>query len=71
VAIEVGALARRLLELAGTDLEIVPDPELMRAVDLPVLLGDNARLRAATGWFPEIDLDTTLRDVLAEARAAI
>ncbi len=70
-AIEVGALARRLLELAGTDLEIVTDPDLVRAVDLPVLLGDNSRLRQATGWSTEISLDATLRDVLAEARAAL
>jgi GDP-4-dehydro-6-deoxy-D-mannose reductase len=70
-AIEVGALATRLLELSGTDLEIVTDPELVRAVDVPVLLGDNTRLTAATGWVPEIPLDTTLTDVLTEARASL
>jgi GDP-4-dehydro-6-deoxy-D-mannose reductase len=68
-AVAVALLARRLLELAGADLELVTDPDLVRAVDLPVLLGDNTRLREATGWQPEIPLDTTLADVLAEARA--
>jgi GDP-4-dehydro-6-deoxy-D-mannose reductase len=70
-AIGVGDLARRLLELAGDDLELVTDPDLVRAVDVPVLLGDNRHLRDATGWAPEIPLDTTLTDVLSEARAAL
>ena len=70
-AVGIDELARRLLELAGDDLELVTDPDLVRAVDVPVLLGDNSRLRAATGWAPEIPLETTLTDVLAEARASI
>jgi len=70
-AVSVGDLAARLLELAGANLELVTDPDLVRAVDVPVLLGDNQRLHAATGWSPQIDLDDTLKDVLAEARAAI
>jgi GDP-4-dehydro-6-deoxy-D-mannose reductase len=70
-AVAVGDLAGRLLELAGADLELVTDPDLVRAVDVPVLQGDNSRLHAATGWMPEIDLDATLKDVLAEARAAL
>lgn len=67
-AVEIGALAQRLLELAGADLELVTDADLVRPVDVPVLLGENARLRTATDWSPEIPLDTTLKDVLAEVR---
>jgi GDP-4-dehydro-6-deoxy-D-mannose reductase len=70
-AVGIDELARRLLDLAGTDLELVTDPELVRAVDVPVLLGDNTRLKQATGWQPEIPLEATLKDVLAEARAEI
>jgi GDP-4-dehydro-6-deoxy-D-mannose reductase len=57
-------LAGRLLALAGADLALETDPALVRPVDVPVLRGDNARIRAATGWEPRIDLDDTLRDVL-------
>jgi GDP-4-dehydro-6-deoxy-D-mannose reductase len=64
VDVSVETLAQRLLALAGVDLEIAVDPALVRPVDVPVLVGDNARLRAATGWRPEISLDATLRDVL-------
>lgn len=62
-------LVRLLLDLSGASLEIEVDPELMRPADVPVLRGDPAKLRAATGWAPEIPLEQSLGDVLAEARA--
>jgi nucleoside-diphosphate-sugar epimerase len=37
---------------------------------VPRLVGDASKLRAATGWQPEIDLEQTLRDVFDDARAA-
>ena len=65
----IDELAQRLLELAGADLSLVADPELMRPVDIPVLRGDPSKLVAATGWEPEVGLDRSLSEVLAEARA--
>lgn len=69
-AVSVEAVVRRMLALAGADLELREDPELLRPVDVPVLRGDPSRLRRATGWEPRVALDDTLRDVLDEARAA-
>ena len=69
VAIE--ELVRCLLERAGADLELRPDPELTRPVDVPVLVGDASRLRAVTGWQPRIPLTDTIADVLDEARAEL
>lgn len=66
-ALPISELAARMLALAGADLELVPDPELYRPVDVPVLCGDPGRLREATGWEPQLELDRTLSDVLAEA----
>ncbi len=63
--VAVADLAARLLDLAGCQLELVGDPELLRPVDVPVLRGDPSRLQRATGWAPEIPLDQTLADVLA------
>ncbi|HEX4575258.1 MAG TPA: GDP-mannose 4,6-dehydratase [Gemmatimonadales bacterium] len=40
------------------------DPELLRAADIPYLVGDATKLRGATGWTPRHALDDTLRDVL-------
>jgi GDP-4-dehydro-6-deoxy-D-mannose reductase len=60
----VAEIAARLLALAGVDLELVPDPTLLRPVEVPVVRGDPGRLQAETGWKPEIGLEATLRDVL-------
>lgn len=61
-------IARRLMALSGAELELRVDAELVRPVEIPVLRGDSGRLTAATGWRPEIDLDQTLTDVLADLR---
>lgn len=65
-ATSVSELARRMLDLAGAELELVPDPGLVRPVDVPVVCGDPAKLHEATGWRPRFSLDRTLGDVLAE-----
>jgi len=62
--VSIEEVARRLLELADVDLELVVDPALARPVDVPVLRGDPKKLHEATGWQPEIDLNKTLQDVL-------
>jgi GDP-4-dehydro-6-deoxy-D-mannose reductase len=63
-AVAIDEIARVLLGLAGGDLRVEVDPERVRAVDIPVLCGDNSRLLAATGWQPAHALEHTLRDVL-------
>jgi GDP-4-dehydro-6-deoxy-D-mannose reductase len=67
--VSVREVADRMLALSDATLELVVDPELVRPVDVPRLVGSSARLLAATGWAPEIRLGTTLADVLADARA--
>jgi GDP-4-dehydro-6-deoxy-D-mannose reductase len=54
-----------LESLAGVELELVIDPELLRPVDLPVLRGDASKLTSATGWCPKVPLRQSLADVLA------
>jgi GDP-4-dehydro-6-deoxy-D-mannose reductase len=46
-------------------------PEKLRPVDVPLLLGDHARLSAATGWRPEIPMAQTLADILEEQRRLV
>jgi GDP-4-dehydro-6-deoxy-D-mannose reductase len=62
----IAEIAGRLMALAGVELTLVTDERLVRPVDAPVLRGDPSRLVEATGWAPAIELDETLRDVLAE-----
>jgi GDP-4-dehydro-6-deoxy-D-mannose reductase len=66
--VRVGDLAGRLVARARRPLRIVTDTDLVRPVDVPVLVGDPAKLVAATGWQPEHTLDDTLDAVLDDAR---
>ena len=66
---QVGAeVLRTLIAAAHVRVEVREVPELMRRSDTPLSVGDNAKLRAATGWQPRYSLAQTLRDVYAEAR---
>jgi GDP-4-dehydro-6-deoxy-D-mannose reductase len=67
----VAEVADHMLALAGRDLKLVIDPALVRPIEVPRLIGSNARVRAATGWAPTISFDDTLRDVLADWRARL
>jgi GDP-4-dehydro-6-deoxy-D-mannose reductase len=69
--VSVQEIADRLLARATGPIELVTDPELVRSVEAPRLVGSNARVREATGWTPEIPLDETLTDVLEDARRAL
>ncbi|HEY3095894.1 MAG TPA: GDP-mannose 4,6-dehydratase [Acidimicrobiia bacterium] len=69
--VSVQEVADAMLAMSDAPLELLVDPELVRTVDVPRLVGSPARLCAATGWEPVIPLDETLRDVLASARARV
>lgn len=46
------------------DVKVRPDPKRIRPSDVQILLGDNSKFVAATGWKPRIDFKQTLRDTL-------
>jgi len=54
----------RLAVIVGVDAIAEPDPEFLRPADIPVLVGDSGKLRAATGWTPAVPFDQTLRDLV-------
>jgi GDP-4-dehydro-6-deoxy-D-mannose reductase len=60
----VGEALAKLKEVSGVEARVEEDPERMRPVDLPLLLGDNRRLRAL-GWEPRRTLEDALRDLWA------
>ena len=70
-AVSVRQIAEALLSMASRPMRLVSDPGLQRPVDIPVLVGDNAALRRATGWVPTIPLERTLTDVLEDWRARL
>jgi GDP-4-dehydro-6-deoxy-D-mannose reductase len=66
--IAVADLADQLIALAAHPMHLTRDPALERPIDIPVLLGDNTKLRKATGWAPEITIEQTVADLLADMR---
>ncbi|MEX2100069.1 MAG: GDP-mannose 4,6-dehydratase [Acidimicrobiia bacterium] len=69
--VSVRAIVFGLLSMAHRELEVTVDPDLVRPVDVPALVGDSSKIRYATGWAPEIDLTRTLWEVLAETRSRV
>jgi GDP-4-dehydro-6-deoxy-D-mannose reductase len=61
-------LFARLAAIVGVDAIPEPDPGLARPSEIPYLVGDAGKLRAATGWTPAVPLEQTLRD-LVDAQA--
>ena len=54
----------QLAQAVGVTVTVEPDAALLRPGDIPVLIGDATRLRAATGWSPEIPFERTLQDLV-------
>jgi len=69
--IAVQQLAEMLVAMADRPMRLEPDPDLQRPVDIPVLRGDNARIRKATGWQPDIPMEQTLADLLDDCRRRV
>ena len=61
-AVSIAEALDRLCTVAGIEPRVEQDPERMRPVDLPLLLGDNGRLRKL-GWEPSRTLDQALSDL--------
>jgi len=57
-----------LVELSAVRPRVEVDQSLVRPLEVPAHYADCSRLRAATGWQPEIPFDQTLADVLDDWR---
>jgi GDP-4-dehydro-6-deoxy-D-mannose reductase len=68
----IGHSIKELLEimisLSRKPVDIQSDPELMRPIEVPVMLCNPARFKAATQWKPEFTFDQTLSSILDEWR---
>jgi len=64
VPTRIRALLDQLIDLAGVHMEVRSDPERFRKAEVSRLWGNNAKIRAALGWSPEISLRVTLADML-------
>jgi GDP-4-dehydro-6-deoxy-D-mannose reductase len=69
-AVPMARVLELLVEQAGVPVKVEQEETRLRPADIPRLAGDASRLRAATGWEPEIPLERTLADTLEAARQA-
>jgi GDP-4-dehydro-6-deoxy-D-mannose reductase len=65
--VSVRQLAQAVLRRVGATADVVTDPALARPVDVPVLVGSNAKLRRATGWIPRHSRDDIIDDLIHAA----
>lgn len=63
----VGDIATEVLARAGVTGPLAPDSTLQRTVDVPVLVGDNTKLKGDTGWSPTRSRADIISDLLNAA----
>lgn len=64
VARSVRSLLDGMIALSPADIRVEADPARFRPVDMPLTVCDPSRLKAATGWQPEISFEQSLQDIL-------
>ncbi len=67
----VGEMLDLLIKISGTKPEFRVDPARLRPSDVDLLVGDNTKFKAKTGWRPEIPFERTLSDLIAYWRERI
>jgi GDP-4-dehydro-6-deoxy-D-mannose reductase len=69
-AVPLKRVVELLVGLAGVPVTVEQESSRLRPVENRVLVGDASKLRAATGWEPQISLDRSLEDALEAASRA-
>lgn len=64
-------LLETLLSLGTKKIEVVSDPEQIRPVEIPILVGNPQKIHHVTGWKPEIPFLKTLKDLLDDWRCRV
>ena len=53
-----------LISFSTTEVNVEINKSKYRPSDLPIMLGDNTKIKTEIGWTPEIDIHTSLNDLL-------
>jgi GDP-4-dehydro-6-deoxy-D-mannose reductase len=54
----------KLSKLACKKIKAMEDKNRKRTADIPILVGDNSKIKKESGWKPKMSLDETLKDSL-------
>lgn len=63
-AVSLSYVLEILLSFSSEKIDVQIDPHRLRKADIPCLIGDTSKIKAETGWTPEISLKQTLHDLL-------
>jgi len=67
-AVRIKRILEILLNNAKTNIKVKQDPDKMRPSDTPVIIGNNAKLKAISKWEPKIPIEQTIIDTLEKMR---
>ncbi len=67
-AVPIRDVLRELILIARVPVEVREDPARIRSSEVPLSVGSPEKLRARTGWEPQIPLVRSLRDVYEAAK---
>jgi len=70
-AVSLRSALEWLIAASGVGVRVEVDPDRLRPADTARMVGDNTRLRLATGWAPAIPLARSLSDLYEHERAAL
>jgi GDP-4-dehydro-6-deoxy-D-mannose reductase len=70
-SISIRSLVEGLFARAGIAPRMEVDPALLRPIDTPEMRGDATLLHQLTGWSPAYSIESTLDEILHEARQRI
>jgi GDP-4-dehydro-6-deoxy-D-mannose reductase len=70
-ATRIGDIVDLVRAQGRAPVEVQVDPARLRPSDEPILQGDNSRLRAATGWAPQIGMEQIVAELLEYWRSQI
>ena len=70
-ATRIGDIVELVCRQGRVPAEVVVDSSRLRPTDEPILVGDNSKLTAATGWRPTIGMEEIVTEILAYWRDRI
>jgi GDP-4-dehydro-6-deoxy-D-mannose reductase len=63
-AVRLADVVQKFQAISGIEARIDTDPARLRSHEVPVIYGDSTKIRAETGWSPQIPLEKTILDLL-------
>lgn len=63
-AVTIQSILDTIISKSTADIQIYVDPKRLRPIDVPVIEPDLQKIYGATGWKPEIPLETTIEEML-------